>query len=169
MRVELCVQVGLWIQVYNVSFRTWWLRVNVGKGHWWEVEVLLCPLLSEISPSQNFLGLAQLSFIGSQNSSPNPMCKRPISLLPYWLIVSSWGEGCVVWHILKAIGLRAPPLFPFILPRILRYLPKPSYAYRLYLHSLTLPRVKSQADPSKGQYSRRFFFPLCFCWDIINI
>ena len=111
MKMELCAQVGLWIQVSNVRFRMWWLKANLGKGHWWEVEILLCPLLSEISSSQSFLGLAQLAFTGSQNSAPYPPCKRPVSFLRHWLFVSSWREGCGVDYFFNAIGLSTPLLF----------------------------------------------------------
>ena len=108
MKTELCVQVCLWIQVYNESFRMWWLKANLGEGHWWEVDVLFCRLLSEI-PSQNVLGLVQLNFICSQNSSPYPTHKRPVSLRQHWLFVSIWREGCVAWYFFNVVGLRTPP------------------------------------------------------------
>lgn len=102
------VLVGLWIQVSNVSFRMWWLKANLGKGHWWEVEVSLCPLLSEISSFPSFLGLAQFTFLGSRNSSPHPPCKRQVSFLWHGLFVGSWSEDCGVGSFSPAIGLCFP-------------------------------------------------------------
>lgn len=108
MKMELCVQVGLWIQVYNVSFRVWWWKANLGEGHRWQVDVLWYPLLSEIPP-QNFLGLLQLSFIRSQNSSPYPT-RRGSSLQQHQLFVSSWRDCCVVCCFFNGVDLRTPPL-----------------------------------------------------------
>lgn len=102
------VLVGLWIQVSNVSFRMWWLKANLGKGHWWEVEVSLCPLLSETSSFPSFLGLAQFTFLGSRNSSPHSTLQKA-GLLPLTrAFVSSWSEDCGVGSFSPAIGLCFP-------------------------------------------------------------
>lgn len=102
------VLVGLWIQVSNVSFRMWWLKANLGKGHWWKVEVSLCPLLSEISSSPSFHGLAQFTILGRQNSSPHTACKRQVSFLWHWLFVGSCSEDSGVGSFSPAIGLCFP-------------------------------------------------------------
>ena len=156
--------VGLWIQVSNVSFRMWWLKANLGKGHWWEVEVSLCPLLSEISSSLSFLGLAQFTFLGSRNS---PTMQKA-GLLPLTLALCRQSERRL-WSRLFLPCYR--PFLPLLLlPLTLWDSATPScfcgsFIYRVVLewdHVLFIP----------GWYDRRSsprpsFIEIKLTWNII--
>lgn len=119
MKMELCVQAGLWIQVYNTSFRKWWLKANLWKGHLMRGWGFIMSTLgwNFINPEFPWSGSTQLHEQPELITLPKVQ-KAP--LFPSTLVLcQQLREGCVVWYDLSTIGLRTLPLSPLMCPHIL--------------------------------------------------